>query len=361
VVSVQLRFQSSRKRRWTKAIGVILSAVIVVLAGWFLWPAYTPQIRDAQGQRVPNSIASLERVTLGGVSQSILIRGWNQNNPILLMLHGGPGMPQMYLAYRFQRELEKNFVVVQWDRRGAGKSYSGQVPPQSLTVDQLVNDTHQLVALLRDRFHQPKIFLAGHSWGTYLGMLVVQRYPDLFYAYVGMGQMTDSEQGRKLRHEFLLRHAHETGNQRALRDLEEGSGSDEKWLFQFGGELRHATSWWTLLALGLRAPEYTAADAFRIPAGLRLYSQHMDYNGHGELVREVSAVQVPVYFFLGRYDYNTPSELAAAYLQTLSAPSKKLVWFEESAHFPFLEEPAKFAAEMTHVLADIQASSPKSQ
>jgi pimeloyl-ACP methyl ester carboxylesterase len=85
----------------------------------------------------------------------------------------------------------------------------------------------------------------------------------------------------------------------------------------------------------------------------------MDYSGHGELVHEVSAVQVPVYFFLGRYDYNTPSELAAAYLQTLSAPSKKVVWFEESAHFPFLEEPAKFAAEMNHVLADIQASSPK--
>jgi pimeloyl-ACP methyl ester carboxylesterase len=339
----------------------ILLALLVTVAAWFLWPAYTPQIRDPQGQVVPGSIASLERVTLGGVPQAILIRGWNRNNPILLMLHGGPGMPQMYLAYRFQRELEKNFVVVQWDRRGTGKSYSGQVPPQSLNVEQLVEDTHQLIGLLRDRFHQPKVFIAGHSWGTYLGMLVVQRYPDLFYAYVGMGQMTDSERARKLRHDFLLQHARDTGNQQALHDLEGGSGSDEKWLFQFGGELRHATSWWTLLALGLRAPEYTAADAFRIPAGLRLYSQHMDYSGHGQLVQEVSVVQVPVYFFLGRHDYNEPSELAAAYLQTLRAPSKKLVWFEESAHFPFLEEPAKFAAEMNQVLADIPSSRPHPQ
>lgn len=332
----------------------IFVALLFVLAVWFLWPAYTPQIRDAQGQVVPGSIASLEQVTLGGVPQSILIRGWNRNNPILLMLHGGPGMPQMYLAYRFQRELEKDFVVVQWDRRGAGKSYSRQVPPQSLKVEQLISDTHQLVELLRDRFHQPKVFVAGHSWGTYLGMLAVQRYPDLFYAYVGMGQMTDSEQARKVRHDFLLQRARETRNQEALRDLE--SGSDEKWLFQFGGELRNATGWWTLLAMGLRAPEYTAADAFRIPAGLRLYAQHMDASGHGELVHEVSAVQVPVYFFLGRHDYNTPSELAVTYLETLRAPRKKVVWFEESAHFPFLEEPGKFAAEMRQVVSETSAT-----
>lgn len=345
------------KRHLAKISARILFALLVAVAAWFLWPAYTPQIRDAQGQGVPGSIASLEWVTLGGVPQSILIRGWNRNNPILLMLHGGPGMPQMYLAYKFQRELEKNFVVVQWDRRGTGKSYSGQVPPQSLNVEQLIDDTHQLVELLRQRFHQPKVIIAGHSWGTYLGMLVVQRYPDLFYAYVGMGQMTDSEQARKLRHAFLLQRARETGNQQALHDLEsQASGSDEKWLFQFGGELRHATSWWTLLAMGLRAPEYTAADAFRIPAGLRLYARNMSYNGHGELVRDVSVVQVPVYFFLGRHDFNTPSELAAAYLQTLIAPSKKLVWFEESAHFPFLEEPAKFAAEMTQILSETRAT-----
>jgi pimeloyl-ACP methyl ester carboxylesterase len=344
------------KQRLVRIFARTLLALLLLLAVWFLWPAYTPQIRDPQRQIVPGSIASLERVTLGGVPQSILIRGWNRNAPILLMLHGGPGMPQMYLAYRFQRDLEKNFVVVQWDRRGAGKSYSGQVSPESLNVEQLVADTHQLVELLRTRFHQPKIFIAGHSWGTYLGMLVVQRYPDLFYAYVGMGQMTDSEQSKKLRHDFLLQRAHETGNQQALRDLESHfSGNDEKWLFQFGGELRHATNWWTLLALGLRAPEYTAADAFRIPAGLRLYGRNMSYNGHGELVRQVAAVQVPVYFFLGRYDYNTPSELAATYLQTLSAPSKKLVWFEESGHFPFLEEPAKFAAEMRQVLSETRS------
>jgi pimeloyl-ACP methyl ester carboxylesterase len=347
----------------TKAIGVVFSAVVVVIAGWFLWPAYTPQIRDAQGQGVPNSIASLERVTLGGVSQSILIRGWDRNSPILLMLHGGPGMPQMYLAHQFQPELEESFVVVQWDRRGAGKSYSTQVPLQSLNVEQLVDDTHQLVELLRARFHQPKIVLAGHSWGTYLGMLVVQRYPDLFYAYVGMGQMTDSERGRELRREFILQRARQTADKQALQDVEtRWPDSSEKWLFEYGGELHRAKSWWPLLWVGLGAPEYSAADALvRMPSGLRLYAHSMDYTGHGELVHEVSAVQVPVYFFLGRYDYNTPSELAAAYLQTLSAPSKKLVWFEESAHFPFLEEPAKFAAEMNHVLADIQASSPKSR
>ncbi|MGB9233937.1 MAG: hypothetical protein WCC04_05955 [Terriglobales bacterium] len=112
-----------------------------------------------------------------------------------------------------------------------------------------------------------------------------------------------------------------------------------------------------MLRTGFGAPEYTATDAlYRIPAGLRLYGHGISYSGHGELVHEVPAVKVPVYFFLGRYDYNEPSELAAAYLQALSAPSKKLVWFDESAHFPFLEESAKFAVEMTRVLADIRSS-----
>lgn len=333
-------------------------AVVLVLGGWFLWPAYTPQIRDSQGQIVPNSIASLEWVSLGGVSQSILIRGWDRNNPILLMLHGGPGMPQMYLAHQFQPELEKSFVVVQWDRRGAGKSYNGQVPPQSLNVEQLVDDTHQLVELLRARFHQPKIILACHSWGTYLGLLVVQRYPDLFYAYVGMGQMTDSEREMRLRRDFILQRARQSANRKALRDVETNwPDSSEKWLFEFGGELHREKSWWPLLRAGLGAPEYTAADAlYRVQAGLRLYSHSMNYSGHGELIYEIPAVQIRVYFFLGRYDYNTPSELAAAYLQTLNSPRKKLVWFEESAHFPFLEEPAKFAVEMTRVWADIQSS-----
>lgn len=342
------------KRRIAKATGAMLLVFLFLAGGWFLWPAYTPKIRDAQRQVVPESISSLEQVTLGGVPQYILIRGWNRNNPVLLMLHGGPGMPQMYLAHQFQRELERKFVVVQWDRRGAGKSYSGEVVPESLTVEQLISDTQQLVELLRERFHQPKVFLAAHSWGTYLGMLVVQRYPDSFYAYVGMGQMVDSARARELGREFVLQRARETGNQQALDEVESRwPGSSEKWLFQFGGELHNATSWWPLLELGLRAPEYTATDAaFRMPAGLRLYGHGVNYGGHRELIHDVTGVQVPVYFFLGRHDYNTPSELAANYLQTLNAPRKKLVWFEESAHFPFLEEPARFTDEMNHVLAE---------
>jgi len=346
------------KRKFTKAAVLISLGVLMFVAAWFLWPAYTPRIRDTSGQIVAGSIASLEQVTLGGAQQYILIRGWNRNNPILLMLHGGPGMPQMYLAHQFQGELEKHFVVVQWDRRGAGKSYSRQVSAQSLSVEQLVADTHELVELLRQRFHQPKIILVGHSWGTYLGMLTVQRYPDLFYAYVGMGQMTDSNQGRQLRREFIRQRARETANQEALDDMEvHWPDSSEKWLFRFGGELHNSTSWWPLLWIGLRAPEYTAYDALhRMTAGLRLYEHGVEHGKHGELVQEVTALQVPAYFFLGRHDYNTPSTLAAEYLQTLKAPNKKLVWFEESAHFPFLEEPGKFATEMKRVLADVQSS-----
>jgi pimeloyl-ACP methyl ester carboxylesterase len=123
-------------------------------------PGRTPAIHGR------NSIASLERVRIGNVDQYILIRGNDTSLPVLLFLHGGPGMPAMYLAHAFQRDLEKDFVVVQWDRRAAGKSYREDIT-STLTTEQLVADTVDLTNVLRARFHQNKIYLVAHSWGTW--------------------------------------------------------------------------------------------------------------------------------------------------------------------------------------------------
>lgn len=153
-----------KKAMWT-IVGLALAGLAIVFYLWFT-PGRTPAINE------PNSIASLERIRIGGVDQYILIRGNDSSLPVLLFLHGGPGMPAMYLAHAFQRELEQEFVVVQWDRRAAGKSYREDIS-STLTTEQLVADTIELTNVLRARFHQDKIYLVGHSWGTYLGMLVV--------------------------------------------------------------------------------------------------------------------------------------------------------------------------------------------
>ena len=316
---------------------------------WWFTPGRTPSIGE------PNSIASLERIRIGNVDQYILVRGNDTSLPVLLFLHGGPGMPAMYLAHAFQRELEKEFVVVQWDRRGAGKSYREDIS-STLTTEQLVADTVELTNVLRARFHKDRIYLVGHSWGTYLGMLVIARHPELYHAYVGIGQLARSSPIAGIQDEYIRQAAIRIGDQDAIKELEEkGAGVRETLLFKFGGEIHKAKSFAPLLLTGVAAPEYSLRDARNIPKGVSLYSKYFVYNSiSGELMDVIAQVNIPVYFFTGRYDYTDPFALTEQYFSKIDAPEKHIVWFEESAHFPFYEEPVAFARQMRGVLTASQ-------
>ncbi|HZW94377.1 MAG TPA: alpha/beta hydrolase [Candidatus Eremiobacteraceae bacterium] len=331
--------------------GIVWLAVAGLAMVSYLWftPGRTPAIHW------PNSIASLERIRIGGVDQCVLIRGNDTSLPVLLFLHGGPGMPAMYLAHAFQRELEKEFVVVQWDRRAAGKSYREDIST-TLTTEQLVADTVELTNILRARFHQDRIYLVGHSWGTYLGMLVIARHPEFYHAYVGIGQLARSSPIAGIQDEYIRQTARRMGDQDAIKELEEnGASVRETLVFKFGGEIHKAKSFMPLLLTGLAAPEYSLRDARNIPKGVSLYSRNFVYNSiSGELMDVITKVEIPVYFFTGRYDYTDPFTLTEQYFSTIKAPEKHIVWFEESAHFPFYEEPAAFARQMQGVLTATQ-------
>jgi pimeloyl-ACP methyl ester carboxylesterase len=332
------------KKTKRSIIGLALAGLGIALYLWFT-PGRTPAIHG------PNSIASLERIHIGGVDQYILVRGNDSSLPVLLFLHGGPGMPAMYLAHAFQLELEKDFVVVQWDRRAAGKSYREDIT-STLTTEQLLADTVELTNVLRARFHQNKIYLVGHSWGTYLGMLAIARHPELYRAYVGIGQLARSSPIAGIRDEYIRQSASRMGDQDAIKELEEkGASVRETLLFKFGGELHNAKSFMPLLLTGLAAPEYSLRDARNIPKGVSLYSRNFIYNSiSGELMDVITQVEIPVYFFTGRYDYCDPFALTEQYFSKINAPEKHIVWFEESAHFPFYEEPTVFARQMRGVL-----------
>jgi pimeloyl-ACP methyl ester carboxylesterase len=303
-----------------------------------------------------DSIAQLECVSLGGVRQWVLIRGEKRTNPILLFLHGGPGMPAMYLAHRFQRPLEHDFTVVHWDRRGVGKSFDPSLPADSLSVSQLIADTRQLTDLLCQRFGQEKIYLVGHSWGTYLGMLIARRYPERFHAYIGIGQLTtrghDSPEIAAIQDRFIRQQAELRNDQKTISELAGGRGAAlrETHLFRFGGEIRTATSLWPLLSIGLLAPEYTLADLFHLMQAASFVSRNLRYDVSDErLIDSVLEVEIPIYFFTGRYDYTDPFELTEQYFDRIRAAHKEMIWFENSAHFPFLEEPARFADELRKI------------
>lgn len=172
-----------------------------------------------------DSLVTLEKISLGGINQWISIRTKDIQNPILLYLHGGPGTPVMPLFRHFQAPLENYFIVIQWDQRGAGKSFSWHIPKESMTIEQFISDLHELIVLLCKRFNKEKIYLMGHSWGSVLGIKIVQRYPQLFHAYIGVGQASNTIETEKIMYRFVLNKSKELGDKKAVKRLKKNRSS----------------------------------------------------------------------------------------------------------------------------------------
>ena len=345
--SIEVAIVSVPMRRILAGLAAVFLAVI--LGAVF---ALTVLRGRTPGLSGPRSAASLEKIRLGGVEQWVLIRGRDREKPVLLFLHGGPGMPAMFLAHAFQRRLERDFVVVHWDRRGAGKSFDAAPGGAGLSVSRTLEDLYELTGLLRTRFSRDRIYLVGHSWGSYLGLLAVREHPEYYLAFVGTGQLAgDRDQVAAERREFLAHAAAEAGDPELRARLASPAFEvTEDDLFRYGGELFAARSILPILLTGLRAPEYTLRDIMNVKKGADLVGRKMTYDVEPKpLEGEIAAFEVPVFFLLGRHDFNTPSRLAAEYLDRLSAPLKGAVWLERSAHFPFFEEPKSFRAEMLRI------------
>ena len=315
--------------------------------------SWTPKIKDSTGKIKRNSVASLEKIDLNGVKQCILVRGHDTSNPVLLFLHGGPGSPEMGIAYYYQRRLEEHFTVVNWDQRGAGKSYSRKVPIETLNTEQYISDTFELVQLLLTRFNKKKIFLVGHSWGSILGSYVVQRYPELFHAYVGIGQVANMIQNERISFEFVYEQAKKAQDEKAIKKLEEISpytGKNRKamhiqrkLLAKYHGGTWKLNGEKEFIKQGFGSPEYNILDYYKFIKGASFTSKAMLKElMEFDLFKDVPVLKVPVFICQGRHDYQTPFELAKQWFDQLQAPKKEFIWFEESAHSPNLEEPEKF-------------------
>ena len=306
----------------------------------------------------PNGIAELKAVKLNGYPQWLLIRGHDVSRPLLLFLHGGPGESNMWLAHSTMHELEKHFVCVNWDQRGAGRSFRPGPPAESLTIEQLVQDTIALIELLCVRFGQRKVLLLGHSWGSVLAMKVAAARPDLLYVVIGMGQVVDMKRGEDLSYRYVLEYARGEHNRKAIRALSQLGGADtyrkdstfvqRRWLVHYGGMI-HALDTGAIVSLLLNAPECSIADCMRglTRRDMKFSCRRMGGEIMGvNLLQEIPELRVPVFFFTGRYDYTTPCELVEQFYVSLHAPFKKVIWFEHSAHMPHMEEPGKFQREL---------------
>jgi pimeloyl-ACP methyl ester carboxylesterase len=333
---------------------VLVVTVLVVALAWRT--LMQSEVRRKTGITAPGGVDSLEEVSLGGLEQWLLIRGWDRSNPVLLHLHGGPGSADISIARFFDTELVKHFTVVHWDQRGAGKSFSPDIPPESMTREQFVADVRELSDMLRKRFGVPRIYLVGHSWGSEIGALAASRNPELFHAYVGVGQVVEDSEQERISYQFALDRARETGNQRAIRELREvgpppyGGVSQllvqRKWLERFGGVSRsEGATMRALIERALSSPDYSIADAARFFRGQSFSLAHMFEEGlKTNLFQQAPRIEVPAYFLCGRHDYNTPCELAERYYRALEAPrGKHFIWFEDAAHMLPYEVPDQYA------------------
>jgi len=315
----------------------------------------------------PNGVEELLPIQINGIAQWISIRGRDRRNPILLFLHGGPGSPTMPAAYTFQSPWEDYFTVVQWDQRGTGKTYASNDPKalsSTITIEQMTSDAEEIVRYLQKRYDKKKIFLLGHSWGSVLGVALAQRHPEWFYAYLGVGQMVNGQRNKEDGYQFALEQARANHNSEAEHDLLsiapypgdpgtltfERIGKQRKWLMYYGGLTYGRTDFKYESDAEELSPDYTEKDLDGVDDGSLYSLSHLLDSLIALNYDSVTNFTCPIFLFEGRHDFDVSSAIAAEWFQHLQAPSKKLVWFDNSAHMVMQEEPGRF---LYHLITDL--------
>ena len=306
------------------------------------------QKENLNGMRIDKN----ESLTIGGITQWVSLRSDNIKNPIILFLHGGPGTAQISFSRKSQRRLEDSFLVVNWDQRGAGRSYSRSLRKEDMTIGCFIEDAEELIEYLLKRFGQEKIYLVGHSWGTMIGAYLTAKRPDLILAYIAIGQVVDMERGELISYQFTLDEARRLNNKKAIQQLEKigqppyatlnDAGVQRNWLSKFHGASYEGTLEGTILK-NISIRDLQPFDIIRVVAGAMFsLSTLEDELNKVKIIQDVPEMEVPVYFCCGRRDYNAPFELVVEYAEKLKALQKRIIWFEHSAHMPNFEEPELF-------------------
>ena len=337
-------------------IFISLAACMAVLAVVLL--AYSPgrprPILDEDGNAVAGSISEKIKVNINGFEQGMFITGRDAANPVLLFLHGGPGMPEYFLTKRYPTGLENLFTVCWWERRGAGLSYRADIPPETMTMEQMIADTLAVTDYLRDRFGKQKIYLMGHSGGSFIAIQAAARSPERYHAYIGMSQMSYQLESERLAYDYLLgwfSDAGDTATVRKLRNLPVTMTVPlpMAWMRMRDGVMHRAgvgtTRDMKSVITGVFFPswfsrDYTLKEKAAIWVGKKFAQSLMwDPMFATDLRTVVKRLDLPVYFFHGKYDYTVSYALMKSWFAQLEAPLKGFYTFEGSAHSPVFEEP----------------------
>jgi len=314
-------------------------------------------VEDLERIVAPGGVQDSYKTRIGGIEQWISVRGQDRANPVILFVHGGPASPITPTMWQFQRPIEEYFTVANYDQRGAGKTY-GETDPaavgETIRIERYTEDLIEVAEHLRRRYGKRKLILMAHSWGTIPSMAASLKRPDLFHAYVGIGQVISTRENERISFEYALEQAKLHKNEEALRELQsiapypgdqpitrERIVLARKWPQHYGGLSAFRSQSDYFFKGPLLSPEYNQEQVKAIDQGSiltlgRLLPEfvQVDYS-------KVTRFPIPVVMFLGRHDYTTPTAPTEAWLKQVKAPSKRAVWFERSAHMMPWEEPGK--------------------
>ncbi len=342
-----------------KVLTVALGVTVVSITASQL-TTYTPHI-DGE-----NAISELREININDSKQWITLRGKNKDAPVILFLSGGPGGSQIGNARVALGELENDFLIVQWDQPGSGKS-RWSVPRSQITLERYISDGHAVTQYLKQQFNKEKIYIIGESWGSALGVMLAHQYPQDYHAFIGSGQMVDFLQTEIDDYNLALKIAKERNDQAKVKQLEARGAPPyygDSIIFDTIAYLTYLDKEMARrgninppksnIYASVLASEYGLIDKYNWAAGLfRTFDQVFPQLYNINFRKDIPELNVPVYFLLGRHDLNAPTYIAEEYYNLLKAPKKELVWFEHSGHAPWNSESDKYVSEVRRIIKDV--------
>lgn len=296
-----------------------------------------------------------EYIEINKIKQYLLHSGKDKNNELMLFLHGGPGSVESIFAYMMQKKWEEFYTVVHWDQRGSGKTLSKNKNKKDYpNMDILMDDLLKIVNYLRKKYNKDKIVILGYSWGSVLGTNFVKKYPNLVSYYIGVGQVVDMYKNEKLAYQKIVKAAKEKNNKRDLKKLLAFGEYPEKTytksmkkkfmklnVMQQKYKIAVVANFSTIKSF-LKSPIFKFSDIVSLIKGLYSNQKLMEYLISYNLKNSSLEYKVPIYYILGKNDWQVPSSIGIEYFKSIIAKEKKLYIINNCAHRPMLEQKKKF-------------------
>lgn len=347
------------KKNKKRILFIIIAIVsLLVIATLIILPpskGEIPAFYYENGDVMPNSIVEKTWININNSKIGLIIIGEDKNNPILLCCGGGPGIPEYLMESFYSSVLTKHFVVVYFDYRGTGLSYE-KVDPNKMTTTQYLNDVDTITDYLRNRFNTKKIYLMGHSFGSYIALNAAHNHPEKYGAYLAMSQMTIPKESEMKAYDYMLNEYKKRNDSSKVSEFEKYPihDSEEAFVEYRSSSLRDAgmhelgigttrdmdSVIYDLFLPGLRCKAYTMGERINIWRGkiasnkFKVTSDGFNYN----TFEKIESLDIPIYFFAGKYDYTCNEKLQREYYEFIKAPKKKYYIYENSSHSPIFED-----------------------